>query len=429
METKLIDEILEDKQQIVTYKTLTKMLNIHPNKAKQLLKDYICKISDSKKYSVTVVIGGSLKEKNEFCIVLSYDNHVETIRRRFKNILFEQIYSIQPIGRFTDLSNDLYLAEQIDENFTNICSSIRMKNTKKVIAYDSVKGTPMEIDETQNKETKQENECKEEENLKEIFSTSESKKTIKKPQKNKNDFFKTNTTQKTEVEPINKKMVECKKTNSSTSDFFIKLKSPECENKDVLSMEKEQNKKDVCNMSYDNETVSQSTDIKKKVIKKDKTKKRKANNESLKKHRKRIQTFNSSDEEEINSEEEDNKRSKYTEEHEEVDFVLPTPPRPTIRENLKKEKQVTTSTYIDDDGFVCTNKEVKIVENEIPDDALTESINVNNESTLKNMKTSEPADVTSKINKKKSHSKLMAKNNSSVQGKKQTSLTSFFKVN
>lgn len=38
---------------------------------------------------------------------------------------------------------------------------------------------------------------------------------------------------------------------------------------------------------------------------------------------------------------------------EEIDYVQPTPPRPTPRENRKKEKQTTTSTFIDDDGFVC----------------------------------------------------------------------------
>lgn len=39
----------------------------------------------------------------------------------------------------------------------------------------------------------------------------------------------------------------------------------------------------------------------------------------------------------------------------EVDFVQPTPPRLTLRENRKKEKQITTSTFMDNDGFVCKN--------------------------------------------------------------------------
>lgn len=37
----------------------------------------------------------------------------------------------------------------------------------------------------------------------------------------------------------------------------------------------------------------------------------------------------------------------------EIDIVQPTPPRPTIREYRKKEKQIISSTFLDDDGFVC----------------------------------------------------------------------------
>lgn len=37
----------------------------------------------------------------------------------------------------------------------------------------------------------------------------------------------------------------------------------------------------------------------------------------------------------------------------EVDLVQPTPPRPTPREYRKKEKKITTSTFVDEDGFVC----------------------------------------------------------------------------
>lgn len=44
-----------------------------------------------------------------------------------------------------------------------------------------------------------------------------------------------------------------------------------------------------------------------------------------------------------------------------VDLVQPTPPRPTPRENRKKEKQTTTSTFIDDDGFVREYTFFKII--------------------------------------------------------------------
>lgn len=50
----------------------------------------------------------------------------------------------------------------------------------------------------------------------------------------------------------------------------------------------------------------------------------------------------------------DKKRSELVMDVEdEVDLVLPTPPRPTPRENRKKEKKTTTSTFMDEDGFVC----------------------------------------------------------------------------
>jgi len=125
MEMKIIDEQLEDKQQIVTYKYLTEKLNIHPNKAKQLLQDYVSQLTSSKKYSITIAIGGILQENNEFCIVIAYNDHVETMRRRFKQISFEHLYSIQPISRFDDINNALYL---VDNSLNNkVPSSIKKK--------------------------------------------------------------------------------------------------------------------------------------------------------------------------------------------------------------------------------------------------------------------------------------------------------------
>lgn len=92
-----------------------------------MLKDYVSKLTDDQKYSITVVIGGTLKENDEFCIVLAYDDHVETMRRRFKEIDFEHIYSIQPISRFDDINNALYLVDNSLNNYTNLPSSIKTK--------------------------------------------------------------------------------------------------------------------------------------------------------------------------------------------------------------------------------------------------------------------------------------------------------------
>lgn len=92
-----------------------------------LLKEYVSKLTDDHKYSITVVIGGVLKENDGFSIVLAYDDHVETMRRRFKQIDFEHIYSVQPISRFDDINNALYLVDNSLNNYTNLSSSIKTK--------------------------------------------------------------------------------------------------------------------------------------------------------------------------------------------------------------------------------------------------------------------------------------------------------------
>lgn len=49
----------------------------------------------------------------------------------------------------------------------------------------------------------------------------------------------------------------------------------------------------------------------------------------------------------------DKKRFELVMDVDEVDLVQPTPPRPTPRECRKKEKKIITSTFVDEDGFVC----------------------------------------------------------------------------
>lgn len=111
-----------------------------------MLKDYVSKLSDDKKYSITIIIGGILKENDEFCIVLAYYDHIKTLRRRFKNIDFEHFYSIQPVSRFSDINNALYLVDNSENSYANLPSSIKNKEKGIIsIPEENVK-TPMEID-------------------------------------------------------------------------------------------------------------------------------------------------------------------------------------------------------------------------------------------------------------------------------------------
>ncbi|XP_060863805.1 DNA polymerase delta subunit 3-like [Metopolophium dirhodum] len=438
METKIIVEQLEDKQQIVTYKYLTEKLDIHPNKAKQLLKDYVSKLTDDHKYSITVAIGGTLKENDEFCIVLAYDDHVETMHRRFKQIDFEHVYSIQPINRFDDMNNALYIVDNSLNN-VNLPSSIKRKEIGNDSMPEQRDVIEMEINLPLTKQTNlSPNQVQNHKNE----TTADTK--LDKTQKEKNglDFFaKNNNTNNTKPEEIEKKVIP-KKTNSN---FFTKFKnsnkntcvtndSADSKNKvstenitkkdiKIIDLEPPKNVQD-----NDSTSVHQEKNQKKEKKKKENVNKSKSKN-SHKVKRKRIQTFESSDEE-IDSEEEDMKRSEHVPDSEDdVDFVQPTPPRPTPRENRKKEKQMTTSTFIDDDGFVHTTKEVKIVETEcvsllesIGNDNNSESKELNIEPVIKKIKISESDSADKKKNKNKKSK------NSSSQGMKQSSLTSFFKT-
>jgi len=100
----------------------------------RLLNDYVSKLNDDHKYSITVAIGGTLKENDEFCIVLAYDDHVKTMQRRFKQIDFEHVYSVQPINRFDDMNNALFIVDNSLNNYVNLPSSIK----KKEIGNDSI---------------------------------------------------------------------------------------------------------------------------------------------------------------------------------------------------------------------------------------------------------------------------------------------------
>lgn len=58
-----------------------------------------------------------------------YDDHVETIRRRFKQINFEHMYSIQPISnRLSDINTSLYLVDNSPNDHAKLSSSIKKKN-------------------------------------------------------------------------------------------------------------------------------------------------------------------------------------------------------------------------------------------------------------------------------------------------------------
>lgn len=117
------------------------------------MKDYVSKLTEEKIISITFVIGGILKENDEFCIVLAYDDHVDTMRRRFKQINFEHIYSIQPIKRLSDINNALYLVDNLSHNQIELPSSIKKKDKGDILVHKQSVEFAMEIDLPSTKKT------------------------------------------------------------------------------------------------------------------------------------------------------------------------------------------------------------------------------------------------------------------------------------
>ncbi|XP_025404852.1 DNA polymerase delta subunit 3-like [Sipha flava] len=419
----IIEDQLEIKQQIVTYKFLTRKLNIHPNEAKKMLQDYVDSLVDDTKYSITFIIGGVLKENDEFCMIIAYDDHLETIRRRFKLINFEHIYSIQPVKRFDDINNALYLIDSSIDNYVTLPSSIKKKEKQIISIPEQNNEIEKEIDLSSAAEinltaTKVPNHSNETE-VDTILDKTQKKKTGM-------DLF-VNKSKNAKIKEKEKK-VSSKNTHSLFSNNFQKSNNSDniktISDNEILTENLPKN-----NIKIDDEPSKKNineheTKIKKKVNKKDSGKKKKSS-QNIK--RKRIQTFDSSDEE-IDSEEEDKKKSENVlEVEDEIDLVQPTPPRSTVRENRKKEKQITTSTFVDDEGFICTTKEVNIVETVCEPSSKTDVIvedaklkEFNSEPSKKKMKLDESGHIDKKKNKTK-QPKL-----SSNQGMKQSSLNSFF---
>lgn len=111
-----------------------------------MLKEYVSKLTEDKKYSITIAIGGTMKENDDFCIVLAYNDHVETMRRRFKQVDFEHVYSVQPTSRLDDINNALYLTDSLLNNNVNISTSIKRKEKENTSLHESSIEIPMEMD-------------------------------------------------------------------------------------------------------------------------------------------------------------------------------------------------------------------------------------------------------------------------------------------
>ncbi|XP_069698207.1 DNA polymerase delta subunit 3-like [Periplaneta americana] len=88
-----IEEYVMVKDKVVTYKWLSKTLDIHINTAKQLLFEFKSRLKEE--VNVTYLIGGILHNKKGCKILIVNENDVAKLKTQFKILTSEHVYSVQ----------------------------------------------------------------------------------------------------------------------------------------------------------------------------------------------------------------------------------------------------------------------------------------------------------------------------------------------
>eukprot|EP00039_Didymoeca_costata_P012651 m.183280 g.183280 ORF g.183280 m.183280 type:complete len:292 (+) comp15541_c0_seq7:168-1043(+) len=105
-----LEEYIEDKHQVVTYKSLSHLLQVPVNVAKQMLFHYLshCQKND-KPIFASFFISGLTKDGSRKFLVVNQDE-LEGTRAKFRNITTEHVYSLQK-GNLKDLDMTLYASD------------------------------------------------------------------------------------------------------------------------------------------------------------------------------------------------------------------------------------------------------------------------------------------------------------------------------
>nr|XP_018906176.1 PREDICTED: DNA polymerase delta subunit 3-like isoform X2 [Bemisia tabaci] len=128
-----IEEYLMDHDKIVTYKYLSRSLNISMNDAKRLLAKYASTSKHKSDLSSVYAVGGELKNDGGFSVIIAQDEDLDSVKSQFKEVSWEQLYSLQKKGQLCDL-NTLLIANNVtptDENENSVVGIPYWKDPKR----------------------------------------------------------------------------------------------------------------------------------------------------------------------------------------------------------------------------------------------------------------------------------------------------------
>ncbi|PKY39961.1 hypothetical protein RhiirA4_394079 [Rhizophagus irregularis] len=95
----IVEQLVLQERKIVTYGWLSKYLNIHANKAKQLLYEFISEYKPSKENNVHAIycICGLTADNKQHTVTLVTQEKLEAARKGFTRLTSLHVYSVQPV--------------------------------------------------------------------------------------------------------------------------------------------------------------------------------------------------------------------------------------------------------------------------------------------------------------------------------------------
>ncbi|XP_014246840.1 DNA polymerase delta subunit 3-like [Cimex lectularius] len=426
--------LVEDK--IVTYKYLSKALQVHVNTAKQLLYAFSESSDNADKILTTYLIGGEQGKKGKFAFILVKSDEIEEAKKKFSTVSTEHVYSVQRAASIT--GTDLYNADQSyeltkeDKRFSSIRGNGEIKLIERKFASISVKeevkqpikkvvkeadtkvnnGLPNKQIKTEPLKSKQESEL---ENDKKV-QTSPKKTEISK----KGTSPKKNTTKK-KTGPV----------KGGGIGVLFSRQVTNAKNKEVKEVEKKEFKENI-HVSNKDETndemkIEENEKDKKPLVKnKNESKKKKSKDSRQLANKKRKRIVLASESESSDEEMEYTEEAPPTPEQETLAEALPDSeeeiiPATPFTKGRKKVKKEVDNVFVDDNGFMVTKKEY-VVESCSDDEASNEKkpkLEVI-ETPKKEVKPAEKPETVEEKPKKGKGKKVSPK------GNKQRSITSFF---
>lgn len=417
-----LEQLVFDENKLVTYKSLSIVLNIHVNEAKQYLHDfYSKKLKEKQALYAKFIIAGFHQPSQTVKVMIDSDKNVENTKKLFSEVTSCHIYAVSRGNQIDECmlyTSDLPYLKNSDVpklsgiKYLNLKFQPPVLNRVPVAANPNAKSNITKKEEkpksngvasmfqskttdTNKKVAKTPSKDKENGVASSIFSSTDNKK--ESPEKSKAEVSKPEAKVNKKTPPVSNKKSSKSPGQNSLLSMFSKQAEKNKESEKLPAREppkpvKVESPRQVEFPAPKKDTKSQKNKpAKRSTSKRSKHTKGSDSDEELKpqkKKHKRIAVFEESDSESECEEEQDKAQRDMEEplpkvaiiDEDEEDVIPPTP-----HQGRKRVWKTVTKTFEDEDGFFVTKREKQLVsESESdsekpPKDSKTEKASKNEE--------------------------------------------------